>query len=117
MRIPRPSQLDDWHLYEKLERKRIRQTQGQLKLDDWMKGRDDERIERDDWRRTRDFIKFLAAKDKERERDEAGGGTHSWAGSSTTGGRRKLSDIDTDLLPPPEVDEEDQEQKQSYHHS
>lgn len=108
MRIPRPSQLDDWLLYEQLERKRIRQTEGQLKLDDWTKGRADERIEREQWRHSREFSKLLAAKDKESERAEAGGGHHSWGSwtGSSTGGRRKWSDIDTDLLPPPEVDEE-----------
>ncbi|KAF3770145.1 hypothetical protein M406DRAFT_245904 [Cryphonectria parasitica EP155] len=53
--IPKPSQLDEWLLYEQLERDHIRQTEGQIKLDDWTIARNVERIERDEWRRSREF--------------------------------------------------------------
>lgn len=122
--IPKPSQLDDWLLYEKLERERIRQTQGPVKLDNWTIARDVERLERDHWRRSRDFKAALREKeqekdrekDKEKVRDEATGDHHlgwaSWAleggGGSSSALQRRLSDIDSILLPPPEVDEEEE---------
>lgn len=105
IQIPRPSQLDDWHLYEQLERDQIRQTQGRVKFDNWTIARDVERIERDQWRRNRGFRNST----RDRDRDEAGGGHHSvgWSLGGDPAQRRRLSDIDTDLLPPSEVEEEE----------
>jgi hypothetical protein len=56
LHIPRPSQLDDWSLYEKLERERIKQTEGEAILTEWIIRRDVERVERDHWRRSRLFV-------------------------------------------------------------
>lgn len=105
VQIPRPSQLDDWKLYEQLERDQVRQTQSQVKFDNWTIARDVERVERDQWRRSRGS----RISTRDREREEAGGGHHSaaWPLGGGPPQRRKLSDIDTDLLPPTEVDEED----------
>lgn len=96
--IPRPSQLDEWHLYEQLERDRIRQVEGQVKLDDWTTARNVERIDRDQWRRSREF-KVSMRDDPVTSMLPAGGGQPH---------RRKLSDVETDLLPPRELDEEEE---------
>lgn len=110
--IPKPSQLDEWSLYEQLERDRIRQTQGQVKFDSWTMGRNIERIERDQWRRSREFRISMREKEegKGKEHDEATSGSHSMVWNTVGAGgqpqRRKLSDIDTDLLPPSEADED-----------
>lgn len=103
--IPKPSQLDDWKLYEELESTRVRDTEGKAKFDDWIAGRSLERTERTQWRHSR-VIKL-----KHREQELSAGVVDGWALQS--GGplgqpkRRKLSDIDTDLLPPSEVPEEE----------
>ncbi|KAF3063600.1 hypothetical protein GL218_01689 [Daldinia childiae] len=53
--IPRPSQLDDWNLYEKLEGDKIKLLQGETSYLEWKLRRQEERIDRDDWRRARLF--------------------------------------------------------------
>ncbi|PSR94435.1 PUA-like domain-containing protein [Coniella lustricola] len=97
--IPKPSQLDDWNLYEQLERTQIKNTEGQVRLNSWTVARDVERFERDLWRRSRESKVRLCDK----IRDDGSG--------STTPQRRKLSDIETDLMPPIETDEEQEEQE------
>lgn len=107
LNIPKPSQLDDWNLYEKLERTRIRKTEGQAKFDDWTAGRSVERLERNQWRRSREFR--ISLREKQLAAAAAAvGALHSaiYLGEPK---RRKLSDIDTDLLPPFEVPEEETE--------
>lgn len=103
--IPKPSQLDDWNLYEELESTRIRETEGKAKFDSWIAGRSVEGIERTQWRHTRDV------KIKRREQELPAAVAEGWAlqsgGSLGQPKRRKLSDIDTDLLPPSEVPEEE----------
>lgn len=110
--IPKPSQLDEWDQYVQLERGRIRQTQGQVKLDSWTMGRNIERIERDQWQRSREFRVSLMEQDKGKgsAQEEAVSGTnwtmHQAGGGSSQPQRRKVSDIDTNLLPPSEADED-----------
>lgn len=103
--IPKPSQLDDWKLYEELESTRVRETEGEAKFDDWVAGRNVERIERTQWRHSRvDEIKY-------QQQGLAAAVVEGWAfksgGSPSQPKRRKLSDIDTDLIPPSEVPEEE----------
>lgn len=95
LKIPKPSQLDDWKLYEQLERGRIRQTEGKAKLDDWTSARIAEKEARDSWRHGKEFKIAI-------QNCDVGGGP-------ATPRRRKLSDIGTDLLPPPEVPEEEEQ--------
>lgn len=54
-KIPRPSQLDDWNLYEKLEGDKIKLLQGEATYLEWKLRRQEENIEREDWRRARWF--------------------------------------------------------------
>ncbi|KAI0887355.1 uncharacterized protein GGS22DRAFT_186187 [Annulohypoxylon maeteangense] len=54
-KIPRPSQLDDWNLYEKLEGDKIKLLQGESSYLEWKLRRQEENIEREDWRRARLF--------------------------------------------------------------
>lgn len=54
-KIPRPSQLDDWKLYEKLEGDKIKLTEGEASYLEWTLQREQERIDREDWKRDREF--------------------------------------------------------------
>lgn len=67
--LPKPSQLDEWELYEQLESGRIRQTLGQVKFDHWAIRRNIERIERDQWRRSREFRLSMMEKEKDKVDD------------------------------------------------
>lgn len=100
LQIPKPSQLDDWKLYEQLERDRIRRTEGKVKFDHWTNIRNAEKLERESWRHGRES-KIIGTRDA-----EAMGGPSS-PSSPSLPRRRKLSDIDTDLLPALEVPEEE----------
>lgn len=106
--IPKPSQLDDWKLYEELESTRVRETEGKAKFDNWLAGRSVERIERTQWRHSRD----IKLKHRQQELSAAVGEGWVLQSSGPLGQpkRRKLSDIDTDLLPPSEVPEEEADQ-------
>ncbi|KAI0145708.1 hypothetical protein F4776DRAFT_607617 [Hypoxylon sp. NC0597] len=53
--IPRPSQLDDWNLYEKLEGDKIKLLQGEASYLEWKLRRQEEKIDREDWRRAKLF--------------------------------------------------------------
>ncbi|RYP56892.1 hypothetical protein DL771_011534 [Monosporascus sp. 5C6A] len=53
--IPKPSQLDDWKLFEKLEGGKIRLTQGEASYLEWKLSRQREMVEREEWRRSRLF--------------------------------------------------------------
>ncbi|KAJ0118496.1 hypothetical protein J7T55_009279 [Diaporthe amygdali] len=90
LHIPGPSQLDDWKLYEKLEKERIKQTEGDARLTEWMIRRDQERIERDHWRRSRAF--------KSEVRSNGARVSGAGAGQVQQPHKRKLSSIDTDLV-------------------
>ncbi|KAI1844055.1 hypothetical protein JX266_009728 [Neoarthrinium moseri] len=54
-RVPKPSQLDDWKLYEKLEGDKIKLMEGDARYLEWNLQREEERIDREDWRRDREF--------------------------------------------------------------
>lgn len=101
LHIPRPSQLDDWSLYEKLERERIKQTEGDARLTEWIIRRDEERIERGHWRRSRAFKSEMSLNSSRAPEAEAGGEYEFY--------RRRLSDIDTGLVPYSEDPEGEEE--------
>lgn len=50
LETPKPSQLDDWALYEKLEEEAIKQREGAMIFTEWAAAREKERAERDYWR-------------------------------------------------------------------
>lgn len=104
LHIPRPSQLDDWTLYEKLERERIKQTEGDARLTEWMIRRDKERIERGHWRRSRAFKSEMKLNSPRAQEASAGGVQESY--------RRKISDIDTGLVPYSEEPEDEEEKEE-----
>lgn len=54
-RIPWPSQLDDWRLYEKLEQDKVRQTTGEQAAYDLRLQQEEQRRDREEWRRTHQF--------------------------------------------------------------
>ncbi|KAI0546207.1 hypothetical protein F4679DRAFT_575572 [Xylaria curta] len=54
-KIPKPSQLDDWALYEKLEGDKIKLLQGESSYLEWKLKLEEERIDREDWQRMRLF--------------------------------------------------------------
>ncbi|KAI3401275.1 hypothetical protein diail_11981 [Diaporthe ilicicola] len=92
LRIPKPSQLDDWGLYEKLRKERIKQTEGDARLTEWMIRRDKEKIERDHWRRSRAFRSEIRMDSRRVSGVGADGAVQQLH-------RTKVSDIDTDLVP------------------
>lgn len=104
LHIPRPSQLDDWILYEKLERERIKQTEGDARLTEWMIRRDKERIERGHWRRSRAFKSEWKLNSTRAQEASIGGVQDSY--------RRKISDIDTGLVPYSEEPEDEEEKEE-----
>ena len=50
--IPKPSQLDDWHLFQKLEGDKIKQTQGETGYLEWKLRKQNEKDDREDWKRS-----------------------------------------------------------------
>ncbi len=53
--IPKPSQLDDWRFYVKLEAEKIKQKDGDAVYMKWALTRETEKKERDYWRRAQEF--------------------------------------------------------------
>ncbi|KAI0480465.1 hypothetical protein GGR56DRAFT_626219 [Xylariaceae sp. FL0804] len=53
--VPKPSQLDDWNLYEKLEGDKIKVLQGEATYLEWKLKRQEEEIDREDWKRAQLF--------------------------------------------------------------
>ena len=53
--IPRPSQLDDWHLFEKLEGDKIKRARGDAGFLEWKLRRKHEKEDREEWKRSRLF--------------------------------------------------------------
>ncbi|KAK8123505.1 Peptidyl-prolyl cis-trans isomerase pin4 [Apiospora kogelbergensis] len=53
-RIPKPSQLDDWALYEKLEGNEMKRI-GNAKYMEWNIQREEDRLDRESWRRDQEF--------------------------------------------------------------
>ncbi|KAI0446037.1 hypothetical protein F4803DRAFT_505397 [Xylaria telfairii] len=54
-KVPKPSQLDDWALYEKLEGDKVRSLQGESCYLEWTLKRQEEKVDREDWQRARLF--------------------------------------------------------------
>lgn len=102
LHIPRPSQLDDWSLYEKLEREQIKQTQGDARLTEWIIRRDKERIERGHWHRSRAFKSEMKLNSPRAQEVSARGAQEIY--------RKRISDIDTDLVPYSEEPEDEKEE-------
>jgi len=61
LKIPKPSQLDDWRLYEKLEQDKIRQSTGERGAYDWRLQHEEERRDREESRRIREFRSSIGA--------------------------------------------------------
>lgn len=95
LQIPKPSQLDDWAWYEKLEKEAINQREGAVRLSDWQAAREKEITERDYWREVR-------KRNGELDRNgEAGRGSASPSPRQTRWPRRsKKPAIGTDLGTP-----------------
>ncbi len=55
MDIPKPSQVDDWKLFEKLEGDKIKLTQGDSSYLEWKLRAQGEKLDREEWKRTRLF--------------------------------------------------------------
>ncbi|KAI0878352.1 hypothetical protein GGS24DRAFT_518140 [Hypoxylon argillaceum] len=53
--VPKPSQLDDWALYQKLEGDKIKLLQGESSYLQWKLEQRKEKVERDEWQRARLF--------------------------------------------------------------
>ncbi|ETS83649.1 hypothetical protein PFICI_05525 [Pestalotiopsis fici W106-1] len=54
-RFPKPSQLDDWRLYEKLEGDKIKLIEGDAKFFEWTVQRETEKQDREDYKRDCEF--------------------------------------------------------------
>ncbi|ROV98986.1 hypothetical protein VSDG_03831 [Cytospora chrysosperma] len=95
LQIPKPSQLDDWAWYEKLEKEAINQREGAVRLSDWQAAREKEITERDYWREVRE-------RNRELDRNgEAGRGSESPSPRQTQWPRRsKKPGIGTGLGTP-----------------
>ncbi|KAI1191124.1 hypothetical protein F5B17DRAFT_348718 [Nemania serpens] len=50
-KVPRPSQLDDWALYEKLEGDKVKLLQGEASYLDWKLKQREEKLDQEEWRR------------------------------------------------------------------
>ncbi|KAI3337509.1 PUA-like domain-containing protein [Xylariaceae sp. AK1471] len=53
--IPKPSQLDDWTLFDKLEGDKVKLLQGDPSYLEWKLRRQEEKIDREEWRRASHF--------------------------------------------------------------
>lgn len=54
-KVPRPSQLDDWKLYENLMGNKIKLTEGDATYLEWSVQREEGRLNREDYKRDREF--------------------------------------------------------------
>ncbi|KAI1168602.1 hypothetical protein F5B18DRAFT_187334 [Nemania serpens] len=54
-KVPRPSQLDDWALYEKLEGDKVKLLQGEASYLEWKLKQREEKIDQEAWKRARLF--------------------------------------------------------------
>lgn len=54
-KVPRPSQLDDWALYEKLEGDKVKLLHGEASYLDWKLKQREEKIDQEAWQRARLF--------------------------------------------------------------
>ncbi|KAI1426733.1 PUA-like domain-containing protein [Xylaria sp. FL1777] len=53
--VPKPSQLDDWALYEKLEGDKVKLLEGDSSYLEWKLKRQEEKADREEWQRARLF--------------------------------------------------------------
>ncbi|KAI1351659.1 hypothetical protein F5Y01DRAFT_324918 [Xylaria sp. FL0043] len=54
-KIPKPSQLDDWALYEKLEGDKVKLVEGESSYLEWKLKRQEEKADREEWQRAKLF--------------------------------------------------------------
>ncbi|KAI0200737.1 hypothetical protein F4808DRAFT_427744 [Astrocystis sublimbata] len=54
-KVPKPSQLDDWSLYEKLEGDKVKLLQGELSYLEWKLKQQEEKADREAWQRAQLF--------------------------------------------------------------
>ncbi|CCF43626.1 hypothetical protein CH063_13273 [Colletotrichum higginsianum] len=54
-KVPRPSQMDDWQTFKKVEAEMVRQRKGDDGLLDFKMLKEEERIDREHWRRSSEF--------------------------------------------------------------
>lgn len=53
--VPRPSQMDSWQMFKKVEAEIVRQRKGDDGLLDFKLRKEEERIDREHWRRASEF--------------------------------------------------------------
>ncbi|KAL0932012.1 uncharacterized protein CTRU02_212965 [Colletotrichum truncatum] len=58
--VPRPSQMDDWEAFKKVEAEMVRQRKGDDGLLDFRMRKEEERIDREHWRRASEFKASLS---------------------------------------------------------
>lgn len=58
--IPKPSQLDDWHLYELVEGEKIKQKHGDQVYLDWTMKKEVEKVDREHAKRAKQFLKRVS---------------------------------------------------------
>ncbi|KAK4202661.1 hypothetical protein QBC40DRAFT_320986 [Triangularia verruculosa] len=61
LKVPRPSQMDEWNLFEKLEADKVRQAQGEAVAYAWKCEREAGKAEREMWRRANRFRESVSA--------------------------------------------------------
>ncbi|KAK3380231.1 PUA-like domain-containing protein [Lasiosphaeria ovina] len=83
-KIPTPSQLDEWHLYEKLEADKIRQATGEQMAFQWKVQKEADRLEREQWKRVREFRSSISAGGGTTVGASPGGVKHSPPATSAT---------------------------------
>jgi len=54
-RIPKPSQQDEWRLYQRFEAEKIKNKEGDKRFIEWQLHRESEKVEREQWIRSRGF--------------------------------------------------------------
>lgn len=103
LQIPKPSQLDDWAWYEKLEKEAIKQRGGAVRLSDWQTARGKEKAEQDYWRKVRDFKREM------RRDSETGGSSDTPSPRQTQWPRRNQKLGNGTGVSAPEVVNEEEE--------
>ncbi|KAK4639639.1 hypothetical protein QC761_710130 [Podospora bellae-mahoneyi] len=61
LKVPRPSQMDEWDLFEKLEADKVRQVQGEAASYAWRMQREEARVEREIWKRAHRFRESICS--------------------------------------------------------
>ena len=54
-RIPKPSQLDDWNFYEKIEAEEVKNIEGDAAFVEWIRKKEAQKTERENWRSAKSF--------------------------------------------------------------